>query len=423
VTVGEATFSTKDPSLFEQHPGMGTVVLDPLPASTQLDGSPVGGFATCVDFQRADVKVDDLEQYPQQPRAISRGDSMSSRRVASLWRYVGIVSKKLRSKPEALDSVSYDGALSDTPEFEEAPQRRESSSFSTMSVVDTNQLTNEQRDKHDQWMRAYGDISLWSVAENTDGWEQVAWTEVDEAEDSVGVDIEEGVEGLETPVPDDCRPQCPLIGVWPRDQQGAIFERLDECCSWNIDGEDAAPLSIGCRSAPAVCYAFREGFDDDLDLGWCSQSEDTSQIDSWSEESEDVQSDSSSSVFVKEHSTILDVLEAVGELKRQRVVDKIGRARRELQRIRRSVRASKLEFELLKTGMYTVTPEVAWLRQRWGVKRRVKNRERLARAKEREEEYLWFDIPLMGPPLTSCRKEATAKLACMAEKEVALVAA
>ena len=59
------------------------------------------------------------------------------------------------------------------------------------------------------------------------------------------------------------------------------------------------------------------------------------------------------------------------------------------------VPSSKLEFELLKTGMYTVTPEVAWLRQRWGVKRRVKNRERLARAKEREEEYLWFDIPLM----------------------------
>lgn len=55
----------------------------------------------------------------------------------------------------------------------------------------------------------------------------------------------------------------------------------------------------------------------------------------------------------------------------------------------------KLEFELLKTGMYMVTPRVKHLRQRWGSKQRIKFRERLARMKQSEEEDLWNSIPLL----------------------------
>jgi len=419
VSVGETVAGTKEPSFLESQSGMGSIAIDPVLASTQLDHSSVGGVTTCVDCESAGVEINGLAELREQPRAVSRGDSASSSRVSSFWRFVVFGSKKLKDKPQSLTSFCYNSAMGEVLEFEEAPQRRQSSSFNTGVAADVIELTDDQREKHDRWMRAYGDTSLWSVLENTDGWEEVAWTEVSGSEETADAAMRKEVETPEILTPDDFRPECPVVRGSPRGPQAANFGRLDGCFAESSDEEEVPPLSIGCRSAPAVCYASREPFDDEFDEGWYSTSGEDTQPESMDEESEYTLSDNSDSVFVKEHSTILDVLEAAGELKRQEVVDKIGSVRREMQRFRRSVRVWRLEMESLRTGMYTVTPEIAWLRQRWGVKRRIKNREKLAMIKLREEDYLWFDIPLMELPLTRCGHEASTKLACGMQQDVA----
>jgi len=61
--------------------------------------------------------------------------------------------------------------------------------------------------------------------------------------------------------------------------------------------------------------------------------------------------------------------------------------------IREDVRARKREFQLLKTGMQTETPEVARLRRRWGSRRRSRRRRKRAQERQREEEDL-VDVPL-----------------------------
>lgn len=107
-------------------------------------------------------------------------------------------------------------------------------------------------------------------------------------------------------------------------------------------------------------------------------------------------SDSDDCFFSKEHKTILDLLELASELRRREVLYRIDCERKEIQRLRNDVRTRKLEFEQLKSGMSVVTPQVAYLRRRWGSRQRIKCRERLAHIKQHEEDDLWSDIPLLA---------------------------
>jgi len=91
----------------------------------------------------------------------------------------------------------------------------------------------------------------------------------------------------------------------------------------------------------------------------------------------------------------LDELQETADLRRKECTYRIACQRAILENMKENLQASKLAFDRIKSGLCPqLTSGVAELRRRWGGKRRVQRRQKLAIALKQEEDEIWDDFPL-----------------------------
>jgi len=330
-----------------------------------------------------DAGADGAGTAATRPLTVSKGRTP----MGSLWRFLSDAAQRLWGERDLPADKACEQGVGGLPETDAGHQRISTSSLGSATATDTSGLSQEEHRERrgDAVKDSWEANNQWKVLGTTDGWEEICWKGSGAAEET---SVKGPCDRCDSWTPRRCHhefaDQGPGFGKWDARAPAGSLDELERYL--NAIVEDEVELqSVGNRSAPAGCFTSRRS---DVDVG-CGAPEGVFGA------PEDELSDGDDFFFTREYKTVLDLLEMAGELRRQEVVYRITCEKKEMLRLRNDVRARKLEFELLKTGMYMVTPRVKHLRQRWGSKQRIKFRERLARMKQSEEDDLWNSIPLL----------------------------
>lgn len=316
--------------------------------------------------------------------------TVSQRRapVFSLWRFFADAARRLWGEPEVRRAGACKEVQERMPGVDGSHQRISISSLCSTTATDISRLSpgehKERRGKSITYK--WEDNNQWKLLETTEGWEDIRWAADDATEKTPVLVVGDRCDSW---TPHRCDHELKehrfVFGEWCTRPFSGSLDGLNGYLGGIALYEDG-PLTIGARSAPAECQT--PGV---LDDNMCPPTPEGR----FNLPDDDL-SDSDDCFFSKEHKTILDLLELASELRRREVLYRIDCERKEIQRLRNDVRTRKLEFEQLKSGMSVVTPQVAYLRRRWGSRQRIKCRERLAHIKQHEEDDLWSDIPLLA---------------------------